>query len=158
MGYRTDFEGQIEITPPLNAAEIEYLAVFSETRHMHRKQGKYFVDFENTFNTTEVGVYDYNQPPPGQPQLWCNFTPTEDGTALVWNGCEKTYGAKEWIKYIINHFLKPNALASKSKLPYFTEFTFDHICNGELIAQGERLSDRWLLIVKDNVVSTKTLK
>lgn len=158
MGYSTDFEGRIEITPPLNPAEIKYLTAFSKTRHMDRKQGEYFVDFENGYNTTEIGVYNCNQPPPGQPELWCNFVPTKDGTAIVWNECEKTYGAKEWIRYIINHFLKPSASASKSKLPYFTEFTFNHICNGELIAQGERLLDRWLLIIKDNVVSTKKLK
>ena len=158
MGYSTDFDGRIEIDPPLNFAEIDYLKAFSETRHMYREQGEYFVDFEIGYNTTEVGVYDCNKPPHRQPELWCNFIPTKDGTAIVWNECEKTYEAKEWIQYIINHFLRPNAIASKTQSPYFTDFTFDHVCNGELLAQGEDIRDRWLLIVKSNKVSTEQLR
>ena len=34
-------------------------------------------------------VKDYNRPPQGQPGLWCDWTPTDDGSAIRWNGTEK---------------------------------------------------------------------
>lgn len=154
MGYSTDFAGRIEIDPPLNQSEIDYLTKFSRSRHMKRTQGPYFVD-GNPSNPTETGVIEYNTPPKDQPSLWCNFEPTEDGTAIVWNESEKTYKGDEWIKYLINHFLKPKAKTHNVESPNFKGFTFNHVCNGELIAQGEDPDDRWKIVVKDNVVKIK---
>jgi hypothetical protein len=100
----------------------------------------------------------HNTPFPSQPSLWCNFEPTEDGKLLVWNESEKTQEAKRWIEYLIDHFLKPNAHASKVNDPQFKEFTFDHVCNGKLLAQGEDITDRWKLVVVDNTVTTVDLE
>jgi hypothetical protein len=41
------------------------------------------------------------------------------------------------MSYIIEHFLKPNAHASSTGDPQFAGFTFDHVCNGTIEAQGE---------------------
>ena len=38
MGNTTEFSGQINIEPPLNEQEIEFLNKFANTRRMHRKQ------------------------------------------------------------------------------------------------------------------------
>lgn len=155
MGYSTDFEGSINIEPPLNSFEIDYLTKFSWTRHMKRQQGPYFVidDIDNAED--ETGVISFNEPPASQPSLWCNFLPTEDGTAIRWNECEKTYEGYAWIKYLIDHFLKPKAKTHNMESPSFKDFTYNHICNGELIAQGEDPTDHWKIVVKDNVVSVK---
>lgn len=160
MGYSTDFYGRIEITPALNKSEVEYLQLFAETRHMIREQGEYYVD--GTYGQDETGVNTklghHNRPPASQPSLWCNFTADADGTALEWTGSEKTQCGDEWIEYLINHFLKPDALASKSGLDYFKDFTFDHVCNGQMLAQGEDIQDRWKIIVTDNEVTTIDLE
>lgn len=146
MGYSTDFVGTISIQPPLNASEIEYLQAFSDTRHMLRKEGPYFI------GDTEDDVLEYNTPPAEQPSLWCQFLPSDDGTYLEWNGAEKTQAGKEWIEYIIKHFLKKSALAKKTNIACFRDFTFNHICNGIMDAAGEGRNDVWRIIVKDNKV------
>lgn len=160
MGYSTDFFGSITIEPPLNAAEVSYLADFSCTRHMLRAQGEHYVDHSWGQDYTGVNqdLGHHNTPFPSQPSLWCNFAATEDGKLLVWNESEKTQKAAQWIRYIINHFLKPGAHASKTNDPQFKDFTFDHVCNGQFLAQGEDITDRWKLIVVDNDVTTVELE
>ena len=36
MGYTTEFEGSVSISPPLNAHEISYLRKFAASRRMDR--------------------------------------------------------------------------------------------------------------------------
>lgn len=155
MGYTTTFEGSIEILPPLNPSEVEYLRKFATTRRMHRSGGPYFVDGLG-FMGQEDGpdeVYDHNQAPPDQPGLWCQWVPSDDGAIIEWDEGEKFYYATEWMAYIIDHFLRPGAKAFSSSDPQFNEFTFDHHCNGVIYAQGEDPDDMWALRVKDNEVS-----
>jgi hypothetical protein len=121
---------------------------------MKRKQGPYFVDGDMC-NPTEEGVIEYNTPPKDQPSLWCNFAPTKDGTAIVWTENEKTREGDNWIKYLIKHFLKPKAKTHNVESQLFKDFTYDHVCNGELFAQGEDPNDRWKIVVKNNVVKVK---
>lgn len=149
MGYTTDFSGDVAVVPPLNEAECAYLTKFAETRHMTRTKGPYYLGGPRD----EADVTDGNTPAPGQPELWCNWVPTEDGAAIEWSGAEKFYGATEWMRYLINHFLKPGAVASTSGDKQFAGFTFDHVVNGAIDAYGEDPNDRWRLRVKDNDVT-----
>lgn len=146
MGYSTSFTGRIEIEPPLNQSEIDYLTRFSDTRRMHRVQGPFYIIGD------EVGVFNANKPPPGQPHLWCDFYPTEDGTALIWNESEGTRCATAWIQYLITRFLMKGAVTQDSTQYFdlFKNFQYNHILNGVLEAQGDWPKDRWKLIVKDN--------
>lgn len=155
MGYTTTFQGQIDIVPPLNQEEIDYLKKFSNSRRMLCDQGPYFVD-RGGYCGQDAGpdVIDYNRPPTGQPGLWCKWEPTEDGTAIEWNGAEKFYDSAEWMQYLIDHFLKPGAEA-KDALPFLQA---NHVCIGAIKAQGEDMDDRWKLIVDNNVVTTVTLE
>lgn len=150
MGYTTEFSGQINIDPPLNHEEIVYLTKFAGARRMKCDQGPYYVDrgdFMGQANGPDV--IDYNSPPEGQPGLWCQWEPTEDGRAIEWNGTEKFYDSVEWMQYLIDHFLRPEALA-KGVLPFLQA---NHILNGTIKAQGEDIDDRWELVVRDNLVS-----
>lgn len=38
-----------------------------------------------------LGILDYNDPPAGQPGLWCQWEVSEDGTAIKWDEEEKFY-------------------------------------------------------------------
>ena len=149
MGYTTEFSGQISVNPPLNAKEIAFLEKFSRSRRMDRKNGPYFVDGTGDFGQgDDPDIRDYNRPPQGQPSLWCQWVPTDDGTAIEWDGGEKFYAGAEWMKYLIQHFIGPRPLAAVA-----LSFLQGHTCNGEITAQGEDPDDRWMLIVKDSVVS-----
>lgn len=151
MGYTTEFDGHVNIVPPLNEWERDFLTKFAETRRMDRDQGPYYVDDPEPYGQGHEGVRDWNRPPQGQPGLWCQWTPDEP-SVLVWDGAEKFYNAEEWMAYIIDHFLRPGAHAQGQ--PGFEEFTFDHTVNGEILASGEDSDDHWKLVVSDNAVTT----
>jgi hypothetical protein len=159
MGYTTDFYGAVSVEPPLNEDERTYLRKFAETRRLDRERGPYFVDGSGFAGQGhDSDIRDYNNPPEGQPGLWCQWVPIDDGTAIEWDGQEKFYEAEEWMAYLIDHFLKPGAEASKSDDPQFAGFTFDHVVNGTIEAQGEDPDDKWRLVVEDNVVRTQQAK
>lgn len=155
MGYTTEFYGRVTIDPPLNEQEIIYLRKFNESRRMDRAKGPYFVDGGGWMGQDrEADVRDYNNPPKGQPGLWCQWVPTDDGTAIEWDGGEKFYCSVEWMEYIIEHFLAPNAKA-KSVLPFLQA---NHTVNGVIRAEGEERDDVWELVVEDNNVSRRSVK
>jgi hypothetical protein len=155
MGYTTDFIGAVEIHPPLNAAEIEYLTRFANTRRMQLKEGPYFVG-QGGFMGQDEGpnVIDYNEHADGQPGLWCQWVPVDGGRALAWNGTEKFYDSDQWMAYLIDHFLRPGAKAAKSGEAQFKDFSFDHACSGLIVASGEAFPDLWKLVVIENRVRT----
>jgi len=146
MGYTTDFEGQINIQPPLNPTEIKYLSAFFEMRHMHREDGPYYV------GGGEEGVFDQNQTDPSQPKygLWCDLEVAEDGTAIRWNGSEKSYAMDEWMEYIIEHFIGKDPIAKKENSHF--GFLDGHTVEGIMYAQGEDSDDTWQLHVSDGKV------
>ena len=127
MGYTTDFDGVFQCSPSLSTAHKDYLVKFSKTRRMKRDaektetlpdelrlavglpvgyEGAYFVG-ANKYSCTGYGVTGNNTPPQGQSSLWCDWTPTEDGYGIEWNGAEKFYNCVEWLEYLIEHFLGP---------------------------------------------------
>jgi hypothetical protein len=155
MGYTTHFYGQIAVEPPLNEQEIAYLNKFSETRRMACVQGPYYVDRGGDYGQLAgPDVLNYNDPPEGQPGLWCQWVPTPDGAAIEWDGSERFYDSPEWMQYLIDHFLKPGAHAA-AELPFLQA---NHVLNGSIKAQGEEIDDRWKLIVKNNVVRVQPLE
>jgi len=160
MGYTTDFTGEFTLDKPLTAAHAAYLRQFSETRRMCRNpfateirpdplrmavglsvgdEGGYFVG-EGGFAGQDDGpdVLKHNDPPVGQPGLWCKWEPNEDGTAIVWSEAEKFYSYVEWLEYLIAHFLKP----------------WGYALNGEVEWQGEEPDDRGIIFVWNNTVKT----
>jgi hypothetical protein len=164
VGYNTEFDGRVSVSPPLNAHEIAYLRKFAVSRRMDRAHGPYVVDGSGPFGQgRDDDIRDFNQPPDGQPGLWCQWEPTEDGTAIEWDGVEKFYESEEWMTYLIDTFLKPGAvLASELARPVqgrhypeeFRHFTFDHELNGVIDAQGEDEDDKWQLVVTGNTVTS----
>jgi hypothetical protein len=164
MGYTTDFSGNFSLNKPLLASHSAYLLKFAETRRMSRnaeiaskfydpareavglpigEQGCYFVGGGGSFGQdTDASVINNNIAPDGQPGLWCQWVPTENGDGIEWDGSEKFYHYTEWLSYLIEHFLKP----------------WGYVLNGEVEWFGEDRDDRGMIIVKDNNVSTKLAK
>lgn len=161
MGYRTDFSGSFKLDKPLGKPHKAYIEKFCETRRMRRdasktanrkdplriaaklgvgKDGGYFVG-EGGWAGQDNGrdVLDQNNPPSGQPGLWCQWIPSPDGSEIVWDGGEKFYEYEGWLAYIIEHFLEP----------------WGYKLNGEVKWQGEDPDDMGKLIVRDNHVSTQ---
>jgi hypothetical protein len=162
MGNHTTFTGSVSVTPPLNEHEVAYLRRFADARHMDRDLGPYYLDPEGFNSTVAPDVRDRNSPAPGQPGLWCFWEPSADGTSIGWNGAEKFRDAAKWMAYLIRTFLGPGAsLATELSAPRdgryyapeFASFTFDHVVEGTIDAEGEEPGDVWRILVRDGQVS-----
>jgi hypothetical protein len=148
MGYTTEFEGSIAISPPLSPEEIAFLTKFSGTRRMRRTEGPYFTDGAGFMGQgRQENILDYNSPPEGQPSLWCKWEPTKDGAALEWNGGEKFYDSVKWMSYLVEHFLGSAPIAA-GELPFLT----GHALAGVIEAQGEDPDDHYLILVDNDEV------
>lgn len=168
MGYTTCFYGEFEVDKPLEEKHIVYLQRFNQTRRMKRDakivemltdplaqfwhkvrsnvnlpiglEGAYFVGGAGFMGQgDDKSVVEHNSPPEGQPGLWCQWTASDDGKYIVWDGGEKFYEYVNWLRYIIDHFLEP----------------WGYKINGEVNWVGEENEDLGLIVVKDNVVEVK---
>jgi hypothetical protein len=96
-------------------------------------QGEYsLADMSEDFREAE----DYNEPPSKQPGLWCNWSPSSDGTRLRWNGAEKFYHYTEWLTYLIQNFLQP----------------WGYTVSGQICYSGEDCEDFGMIVVQKNCV------
>ena len=166
MGYTTEFDGKFNLDKPLTTEHRAYLTAFAETRRMKRDaektalrpdplrlavslpvgdEGGYYVGasgytgddpFAHHGQEHSTDVTDYNTEPTGQPGLWCQWTPSEDGSAIEWDGGEKFYDYVEWIEYLIRHFLSP----------------WGYALNGTVKYQGEESSDKGRIVIVNNGV------
>ena len=159
MGYTTDFIGHIEIQPRLTIAEQHYLLAFAASRRHNRAGGPYEVPGNPSAEHDErpADLERYNTPAPGQPSLWCGWQPCRDGCCLSFDGREKFYGATEWLRYLIDHFLAPRAYAENSGLACFNGFRFDHRLDGIIAACRRDTRELYLIRVANNVVREETL-
>lgn len=153
MGYTTKFDGEFAITPSLQHTHWVYLRAFAEIRHMRRDaaqaeqvedeariavglpigdEGEYFVAQE----WSSPSVIDPDHPPSGQPGLWCQWIPNEQGTALVWNRGESFYDYRKWLEYLIGHFLAP----------------WGYVLSGTIQWQDEEAGDSGTITVENNQV------
>lgn len=161
MGYHTDFQGEFGIDKPLAPEHLAYLAAFNQTRRMSRnaeetkklsdpiriaaglpvgENGGYFVGSSRNMGQDQTSdITDYNHAPAGQPGLWCQWTPNEDGTVIQWDEGEKFYDYTEWIQYLIANFLKP----------------WGYVLNGTVEWDGESRGDIGRIVIIDNVVTTQ---
>jgi hypothetical protein len=152
MGYTTDFSGEFTLSPALSEAQVAYLKKFNETRRVTRDaaktelrpdplraavglpvgpQGAFFVGETGFMGQNRSGdVTDGNRAPEGQPGLWCQWTPSDDGLVLAWDGGEKFYSYVEWLEYLIEHFLTPWGIEITGEVEWEGEERGDH---GKLI-------------------------
>lgn len=159
MGYTTDFVGQFDLDKPLKPEHAAYLTRFSETRRMKRnpvvasdmpdpirtaaglpigEEGGYYLSPSDFGQGKDASIEAYNNPPEGQPGLWCQWVPNDARTAMVWNDGEKFYHYVEWLEYLIENFLKP----------------WGYNVNGIVHWTGEDRSDKGTIFVQNNVVSS----
>ena len=148
MGYSTEFRGRFNLDRELDDETYDLLKGLSETRRMKRNvdekiygpEGEfYFEGCIGGYNINDDTIIDQNTPPVGQPDLWCDWTPTEDKKGLQWNGSEKFYNYVDWLKYIIKRVLMPRG----------------YTLSGIVEWRGEEFGDDGMIIVADNVVSTQ---
>jgi len=108
MGYTTWFNGEFNLDKPLTVEHKEVLDNLQKDRH----------------------------DPEELPGYWCQWVPTNDGTAIVWDDGEKFYNYVEWLEHIIENHLKP----------------WGYVLNGAVSWSGEDDDDSGTIYVKDNAI------
>lgn len=146
MGTETRFSGDIRIDPPLSEEEVKFLTKFSRTRRMLRRNGPYYVG-GNMQGENAPDVIHPNEPPMGQPELYCHWIPSLSGKLLVWDGTTRFYTSSQWMLYLIQHFLAPDAIGI-GEVPGIVG---GHLLNGRIFAESER-HVTWTLTVQNNKV------
>lgn len=101
---------------------------------------------------------EYHRPPEGQPSLWCDWVPCWEGSCLSYAGVEKFYGAATWLRYLIDHFLRPGAVAAQVGDARLAGFTFDHVLDGMVIGCRRDTRELFALIVRANAVHEDVLR
>ena len=135
MGYIIEFKGKFNLNKPLSEEHAKFLYDFSRTRHYERlftdddPNGLFFTDPDGIFEPSwkdldfkeicingtpfdrkkyelsKWGCIDFNNITPGMPSFYCQWIPTEDRNAIEWDKQEKFYNAKEWLEFLIKHYL-----------------------------------------------------
>jgi hypothetical protein len=161
MPYETTLSGEFAIHPPLQAPHLAYLQAFSRSRHMRcatnalkkrpdplraaaglplGRGGAYYVGGLDLLTLGNATVTNSLKPPLGQPGLYCKWTPTSDGRALVWQGSGAHY--EEWLEYLMKHFLLP----------------WGYVLCGRVQWQGKRATDIGVIRIEENIVVTIDLE
>jgi len=76
--------------------------------------------------------YGSRRDPRIQPGLWCQWTATDDGTAIVWDGGEKFYNYIEWLQYLQAQILSRWGVKLSGSVQWFGEDMNDF---GVILAQ-----------------------
>jgi hypothetical protein len=142
-----DYIGHIRLDPPLNAAESEYLTAFAETTHVAEDPSPYFVS-DNPRAPKDVGGQGWTvlNRRDDMPDACCAWIPSCRGRCLtVENKGGQTRGAADWLRWLTDHFLKPNAKAASSGNPEFQAFTFDHRLEAMVAAHSGNSGRLWLI-------------
>jgi hypothetical protein len=156
MGLHTDYLGSLRIEPALSPAEVDFVKSFNRTRHCGDRSAL-DVAMHPSDNDRMSDVESYNRVSSGMPGLWCPWTCCPEGCCLYWNQREKPYAPDQWLRYLINTFLRAGAARAVDPAARALGLTFDHVLNGMIVGERRETSELFALAVKDNVVRRRIL-
>jgi hypothetical protein len=160
MGYHTEFEGRLRITPKLKPSHLKYLQKFNEIRHVVRDakkletvadplreavglpvgdDGMFYVGGKSWFDRGEEkdeSIINYNARTPKLPGSYCQWRPSDDGGSISWDGMERFYHYVEWLQFLIDTFFKP----------------WGYVIDGQIHWRGEELFDIGSIVVMGNAI------
>lgn len=117
MSYDTKFFGRFSLDRTLGDQHKRILQELTEEEHTPGEDGK---------PLREAGS--------GYPCLYCQWKPSDDGSAIEWDFGEKFYCWREWLSYIVERYLAP----------------WGYRLNGEVRWRGSSPEDSGVIYVKDN--------
>ena len=135
-------EKSLFVDPPLNAAEVAFLAGFGRAAVPAHGGGA-------------RDVPPLRRVWPGQPGSWSPWVPCRDGCCLVLGPRAHPDDAAVWLRFLLSRFLKPR---TRDRCPDAPDgLTFDHRVDGRLVFRGADLLDVRVLTVRRNRVSERRL-
>ena len=158
MGYDTEYLGHLNVTPPLNPAEVEWLSGFADwgalpdgdpfrlPMNPRAELAQAFADRGGALSqprTVPTGIQDWRV---------CTH-----GDRISWQRREKSNDATAVLRFLVEHYLGPEATAKGCGRDEFAQFTFDHSLDGIIAASRNDTEELFLITVTDSVIDTVTL-
>lgn len=89
MGYTTEFDGKISITPPLTPKQVAEVNAFCSK------------EFRSPDGFGTLRPY---------PSVHCDWWVSTDGSSIGWSGNEKSYSMEKWLPILIRKFFTGHKL------------------------------------------------
>jgi hypothetical protein len=153
MGERIHGLGHLDIVPPLNTAEQQYLRAYAETT-TRVDNDPYHVDDHpplarhRTFDTE--GDEDYVVS--GRDEM--SWAPDFSGESLHTRDQDGIRRPLECLQHLLDHFLTPHAAQHHVDDERFKEFTFDHELLGAVALESDFTGQLTLVMIKDGQVQS----
>lgn len=161
MEHHTTYLGQLRLDPPLAEAELDWLRAFAEWGG-----GPHGDPFDVPMNPRADLAGRAGQDPwvrpadegrrTGIPAGVRDWAPCDEGCHLVWRPAPFSNDALLALRFLVDHFLGPRALA-RGRGPAFDAFTFDHRVDGVLAAHRDDTEELFLLRAEDGRFHRETL-
>ncbi|MGL5930342.1 MAG: hypothetical protein ACRCY8_15535 [Dermatophilaceae bacterium] len=158
MGYDTEYLGHLEVTPPLNRAEVEWLSGFADWGAL--PDGDLFMLPMNPRAALAVAFRNAGDGVPGPrniPYGIRDWRVSDDGTRISWRRAPKSNDAACTLTFLVETYLGVDAAARSSDHPDFAAFTFDHRLDGLIVGERDDTEELFLLEVNDSVVTRHTI-
>lgn len=115
MGFTTEFIGKFSVSPVLSAEDAKFLRKFNLTRHENESRLIEGIVENAVFPDKLLSCHV------GKPGIWCQWVPNEDGSAIIWDKCEKFYNYAEWIIYLIGEFFVKKGYVLNGSMKWICE-------------------------------------
>ena len=158
MGFNTEYLGHLRITPTLNRAEVEWLSGFADWGAL--PDGDPFRLPMNPRATLTKAFADAGGAMSGPrdiPHGVQDWRVCEHGDRISWARSEKSNDAVQALRFLVEHYLGPDAKAKDSDNPDFAAFTFDHRLDGVIAGERNDTEELFLLRVVDSDFSYETV-
>lgn len=130
-------DGCLKFNKPLSERHHKYLNAFFKTKRIIRdvdvlreipdplreavnlpigEEGCYFVASANNPMRTK-SIIDYKVAPSDQPNSWCAWYPSNDGSMLEIS-MDNVNGRKDWLQYMIDNFFNPWGYSISGKIKF----------------------------------------
>jgi hypothetical protein len=158
MGFSTKYLGHLTITPHLNPAEVQWLLGFADWGGLPDND-----PFALPMNPRAELAAAFERAggsmarPTDIPYGVSDWVVCEHGDRIQWRPAEKSNDAVAAIRFLVSHFLGPDALAKDSGNPDFAEFTFDHRLDGVIAAVRDDTDELFLLRVVNSLITWETV-
>ncbi|MGL4174839.1 MAG: hypothetical protein ACRCSN_02080 [Dermatophilaceae bacterium] len=158
MGYDTEYLGHLEVTPPLNRVEVEWLSGFADWGAL--PDGDPFTLPMNpraALATAFRNAGDGMTGPRNIPRGTRDWRVSDDGTRISWRRAPKSNDAVHTLTFLVETYLGVDAAARSSGNPDFVAFTFDHRLDGLIVGERDDTEELFLLEVRDSIITHHTI-
>lgn len=155
MRITVELLGRFSIEPPLNAVEVEYLRALAMSGPAREGDPYAVPDHPGLQVLLRRNAHDEprRRLTDREPPRSCGWAPCAHGCCLSWDGEENFYYPGDWLAYLVENLLGPEAAAASSTSPDLAGFTFDHRLDGVVAASCVESDELWLIVARDNEIT-----